>query len=286
MTPQEIILSTRFWPETQFSAFFEQAQRNHFFEFGVLPKLLEKFPSEVPDRRLAPKFSHLIWETRSLLEGATEKQISVELQKLQGAVRLAKQKKIPAILLDCFELPSMDGAKRFDHLLRDLQEGKNEALETFAEWKKIREKESDESILALCRLLYPLLKQEPDLQFCLAPRARLYEIPNKSEMQTLFNELKRFPQLRYWHHTAYAYLQEKLNLTPQEEWLALFADQMYGVTLQDAVGYQIGLPPGIGAVSFDFLKDVPEKCIRVLEFSELASWMEMELGLSHLRSYF
>ncbi|MEK7483079.1 MAG: hypothetical protein AABZ60_01975 [Planctomycetota bacterium] len=279
---QDWILSTRFWPTSQFSSFFQQALKKQFLGFGVTSKTLPFFPQS---HSLTPEkyfFSHLIWDLP--IDLFSEKRLQNEVQKLLDVAQIAKQYQIPAVVLECFELPTTDAAKRFDKMLVDLQDGTPKAQEILKTWKADRQGNQKEVLLALCRLLFSLLKREQDVLFCLTPRYRLDQIPLSQEISSVFEELKRFPHLRYWHHTAYAHLQEQLGFQPQEDWLEQCGSRLYGITLQDAIRYQVGLPPGIGDVSFDILNHLPAKCFRALEFSELNSWLEIDLGISHLNT--
>lgn len=278
--PSNWILSSRFWPNTQFTSFLQNAWKKQLFWFGATPQTLSSFPrSSIPSHTKC-FLSYLIWNVP--VDLFSEKHFQNEVQKLLDAAQVAKEHQIPAIVLDCFEIPTTNASKRFEKLLLDLQEGSEKAQTMLQQWKTERQSNQKEVTLALCRLLFSLLKRESEILFCLSPRYHLDQVPLFSEVSSVFEELKRFPHLRYWHHTAYTKLQEHLGLQPHEVWLNHYGSRLYGITLQDVTRFQAGLPPGIGDVSFDILKDLPETCLKSIEFSELKSWFELELAIAHL----
>ena len=136
----------------------------------------------------------------------------------------------------------------------------------------------------ILRRLHRLLKQEPEMVFCLQNRLPFHAFPQFTTLEWIFEDLNS-PRLGYWHHTGNAHLHERLGIVEEGAWLGRYGPRLIGVTLHDAVGIEQGLPPGMGEVDFKGLKEaLPSEALRVLALRSGASIEEARLGLSELRA--
>jgi hypothetical protein len=277
-------LSTRYWSKEQSHSFVDQA-RHHFIScFAGTPETLSWLTplASKTSQDFPLAYSHLYFEKEN--EALELPQVLKNLEKdLSLTLQFAKTHKIPFILLECFHLPTLNASRRFEQLLHQFQNDPTKAQETCSLWQKERTPSQD-ILLPLCRLLHRWCKQEEEITFCLGSRYRLDQCPSFEELEILFSELKNFKNLKYWHHTAYTHLQEKMGLHSQEQWLERFFPLLAGVTFQDCYEYSIGLPPGVGGFPFTKLS-LPPLCQKTIELAPQATWMEYDLGLSYLNQH-
>lgn len=134
----------------------------------------------------------------------------------------------------------------------------------------------------LCRLIFDMSRKFPDLSFCLSPGRALNEAPLIHEMEWILGDLKK-ENLRYWHNTAHAHLQQKIGLSSSEAWLEKFCDRMVGVHLEDVMEGDTALP-GIGEVDFSILKNyLRPKTIRVVRAASRFELHEIWFSFQHLK---
>lgn len=135
----------------------------------------------------------------------------------------------------------------------------------------------------IIRLLYNLLKTEPEITFCVENRLAVYELPDLRSLGYIFEDLKS-PRLKYWHNTGFNHVQEKLGLAQEGAWLSEFGNRTAGIHLQDASDLDIQLPPGVGEVDFiGILEAIPRDCIRVLDIDPSSSIESFNLGIEELQ---
>lgn len=133
------------------------------------------------------------------------------------------------------------------------------------------------------RILFDLMKNEPDIIFCIENSYEIDCVVDPDTLALVFEDLKS-PKLQYWHHVGHAHAQEQLGLTEEGTWLARFAGKMAGVHLHDAAGFASYLPPGAGKVDFQgLLESLPTDADRVLDLREASTISELQLGIGELR---
>ena len=75
--------------------------------------------------------------------------------------------------------------------------------------------------------------------------------------------------LRYWHDTGHAAIQEKVGIFKQEQSLKTYSEQLLGIELHDVKDLDEYLATGIGELDFkEILRDVPGEVVKVLEIQK------------------
>lgn len=159
---------------------------------------------------------------------------------------------------------------------RELEEKRMEALAFIAP-------RQEAYLDRIIRLLFNLLKTEPEVTFCIENRLEVYELPDLHSLGYIFEDLKS-PRLKYWHNVGFNHVQEKLGLVTEGAWLSEFGNRTAGVHLHDAADLDIQLPPGVGEVDFKGILDaIPRDCIRVLDLDPSSSVEAFNLGIEELQ---
>lgn len=98
-----------------------------------------------------------------------------------------------------------------------------------------------------------------------------YEIPSLNECQLIFKEFEG-SNLRYWHDTGHAQVNEHLSFLKHADYLKAYSGQLVGIHLHDVVEKEDHQAPGTGKVDFDMIKNyLNPNVIRVIEVkSELS----------------
>lgn len=116
-------------------------------------------------------------------------------------------------------------------------------------------------------------------------RYYMEELPNFDEFCAIFDRMKG-SNIRYWHDTGHAQVQENLGFTPHEAYLAEFSDLLIGVHLHDVKGYSDHSPPPMNAhdsVDFEMVKKyLKPDTIRILELKDSVSCEDASAGLAWL----
>jgi sugar phosphate isomerase/epimerase len=119
----------------------------------------------------------------------------------------------------------------------------------------------------LCRSLFTLRQEYPEMRFAVEPGAELHDLLGFDAMGWVLEDLEG-RGIAYWHDVGHIHLREKLGLPGQGAWLDAFGSRMAGVHLQDAADDQAEMPIGLGEVDFQLLREyVPADAERVLEIS-------------------
>jgi sugar phosphate isomerase/epimerase len=133
------------------------------------------------------------------------------------------------------------------------------------------------------RTLYQLLKEEQEITFCIENRPWFHELPDLKSLAYILEDLKS-PRLKYWHNTGYAYLQGKLGWAEEEAWLGKYGSLTAGAHLQDALGFETHLPPGVGEIDFKgILETLPKNALRVVDILPGTPLENVKLGVEELR---
>jgi sugar phosphate isomerase/epimerase len=99
-------------------------------------------------------------------------------------------------------------------------------------------------------------------------RPRYHQIPDFYELELFFAEFEG-GNLRYWHDTGHAAIQEKAGILKQEKWLKTYSEQLIGIELHDVKELDEYLAAGMGELDFkEILRYVPTETVKVLEIKE------------------
>lgn len=117
----------------------------------------------------------------------------------------------------------------------------------------------------LCRSLFTLRQEHPEVTFALEPGRDLDDLLSFEVMGWVLDDLEA-RGLAYWHDVGRVHLRERMGLPRQGDWLEAFAPRMVGIHLQDAGEEEAEMPLGLGEVDFKLLSEyVPRTAERVLE---------------------
>jgi sugar phosphate isomerase/epimerase len=117
----------------------------------------------------------------------------------------------------------------------------------------------------LCRSIFTLRQEYPDMRFAVEPGAQLDDLLGFDAMGWVLDDQEG---VKYWHDVGRIHLRERLGLPGQGAWLDAYGRRMAGVHLQDAGDEEAEMPIGLGEVDFKLLKEyVPSDAERVLEIS-------------------
>lgn len=103
-------------------------------------------------------------------------------------------------------------------------------------------------LLQLCRHLHRLLGAFPELTLALRPMASERALLGAEELRLVLEDLPG-PRLGYWAATDIALRWTRQGADPLA-WLDADRGRLLGVDLSDALGPELGLPPGAGEVDW------------------------------------
>jgi sugar phosphate isomerase/epimerase len=110
----------------------------------------------------------------------------------------------------------------------------------------------DRALDAACRSLHQLCKAFPENVFCLGPSRSVAGLGGPDGLAAIFDDLPGY-NLAFWHDAAIAARRHELLLEEQGTWLDRFGDRLAGVTIADAAGPDLYLPPGAGVVDYPLI---------------------------------
>ena len=212
---------------------------------------------------------------------AAQKSIALTLETAKAARLLGAGKVIlhPGTLRD-------EKLKKIHENFSDLfrKEGMTEeATVLIKKGRAIAEGSREAWLDRIIRILFDLLRAEPEITFCLENRYAFHELPDLPGLSYIFEDLKS-PRLKYWHNTGWAHVQEITGLVDAGAWLDTFGGRTAGVHLHDAAGLDTHLPPGCGDVDFRGVIDaLPRDAIRVIDLGIAATTEEIKLGIHELK---
>lgn len=100
-----------------------------------------------------------------------------------------------------------------------------------------------------CRELFSVIKSFPDMHLCVVQGRSLRSVLDLDAMRDIVEDLGG-RRLGYWHDAAICARREQILAEPQGEWLESFGNRLKGMTLGDASGDGMYLPPGSGGVDY------------------------------------
>ena len=134
----------------------------------------------------------------------------------------------------------------------------------------------------MCRSLYELQHEHPDVVFALEPGREIDDLLSLEVMGWVLDDLDS-RGLAYWHDVGRIHLRERMGLPAQGEWLQAYASRMVGIHLQDAGPEEAEMPIGIGEVDFKLLSEyVPKNAERVIEIGSQHGRAEILTSVRYL----
>lgn len=154
------------------------------------------------------------------------------------------------------------------------------------EFTSIDSQKRTEHLQYLCRSLFTLCRNFPQIKFCIPTGRAFYEMPiSVQEVQWILEDVK-CANLKYWHNTASSFFLEKMKFENQDSWLEILGSHTHGVHLQDIVGQDVLCPPGTGEIKFAYVKShLPKNAIKVLQISQQFGAFGIQTALDILKIY-
>jgi sugar phosphate isomerase/epimerase len=110
----------------------------------------------------------------------------------------------------------------------------------------------------VCRAIFAVARAFPDIQFCLTTGRSLRAVADRDSLGDLFEDLHQL-NLGYWHDAAVCARREQILGEPQGEWLEMFGNRLWGMSLGDSSADGLYLPPGSGGVDYGLLASYVRK---------------------------
>lgn len=158
----------------------------------------------------------------------------------------------------------------YNLLTKMFEDGKSETEEFRQQRKKyldIRRQKSPFHLDAVRKSLEEVLTYAQGRQVKIGLETRFYpnEIPNFEEVG-YFLKLFAAGGLVYWHDTGHAQANDRLGITPHEEYLNCYRDHLAGVHIHDCQGLEDHLAPFTGEIDFKkVFALIPQEARRIIE---------------------
>jgi sugar phosphate isomerase/epimerase len=110
----------------------------------------------------------------------------------------------------------------------------------------------NQAVERACRGLFELVRDFPDLEFCLTQGRSVRAVADGEALRDIFTDLAG-KRLGFWHDAALAARREQVLGEAQGEWLEIFGNRLRGMSLGDASPDGVYLPPGAGGVDYGLL---------------------------------
>ncbi|MFQ5825196.1 MAG: sugar phosphate isomerase/epimerase family protein [bacterium] len=183
-------------------------------------------------------------------------------------IQIANDLEAKAVVLHLGKVEMEDEKdKLYDYLEKKMiksKEGQQFIKEKLSERASKKQKHLDAVLFSLDKINKEAERQ--NIFLGLENRYHYYEIPSFDEFKTIFNEFEG-SNLRYWHDTGHAQVNEHLSFIGHEDYLKGYSGKLIGIHLHDVVGKEDHKAPGTGEVDFDMIKNYLNlNVIRVLEF--------------------
>lgn len=190
------------------------------------------------------------------------------MQSLRQDATLAKTLRTPFISLTAGYVATFGIEDTVRRLLAAVRQGQEKEIDTLRE--ELRKKTNDKRVEfqdRLCRTLFDLARQEPEISWAIETPRDLHFLPTPSELEQIFEDLPNV-KLFYFHDSSKAALLEKILKIPHAAWLEQFANRMCGLRLHDLVGVEGHYPPGLGEIDWKIFSGyVPKSTQCVLDIS-------------------
>lgn len=198
-----------------------------------------------------------------------------------NTIELAADLEVPVVVLHLGYVDVKDESERLFELY-EWGEREFSAFEKLVtELRGKRESKQQKYRDAVLFSLDKLNKRAMDLDVLLAleNRQRYHQIPDFYELELFFAEFEG-GNLRYWHDTGHAAIQEKVGIKKQEQLLETYSEQLIGIEIHDVKDLDEYFPPGMGELDFkEILQHVPGEAVKVLEIKEAENEEEIIEGL-------
>jgi sugar phosphate isomerase/epimerase len=184
-------------------------------------------------------------------------------------IQVAKQYGCPTVILRGCEVEDqvmVAEAKQLEVRHSERNEDTAEGIaEEIADFVHRVQKKGQSQVEHLCRSIHTLRSEFPDIRLAVEPGATFIDILNFEAMGWVLDDLAK-QDLSYWHDTGTVHLREVTGLPGQGAWLDQYGSRLIGIHLQDAVGEESEMPPGLGEVDFRQVSDyIPESAEKVVE---------------------
>ena len=179
-----------------------------------------------------------------------------------------------------------DYVKMLLHLYNEGKFNSKEFLKVKEKLLLVRRRKARRYLNSVVRSLEEILSYACSAGIKIGLETRYYpdEIPNIEETEYL---LKLFKEkgLFYWHDVGHAEVNERLGITPHNDYLEMFAHHMLGIHIHDLIGIDDHLAPFSG--DFDFSKIFPymmrNDLIKVIEAHPPATPQQIREAIARLR---
>jgi len=122
----------------------------------------------------------------------------------------------------------------------------------------------EQQLQHLAAFLYELRRRAPGLKVAVAPEPSPAGLLNPGRLKLLLEDVGNFG-IGYWHDAGVMETRFMATGEAPGEWLDSFSNIMQGSTLHDFSGGSEHLPPGLGQVDWQLLREyLPREAIRVL----------------------
>ncbi|MFQ5770277.1 MAG: sugar phosphate isomerase/epimerase family protein [bacterium] len=204
---------------------------------------------------------------RYLLSSLDREERELGIKLTRKTIQIANDLEAKAVILHLGKVEMMDE----ENVIVEFFEHKESTTEEAQQFIKLKESErNSKNLKHLDAVLFSLEKlnkesERQDILLGLENRYHYYEIPSIAEFKTIFKNFEG-SNLRYWHDTGHAQVNEHLGIQNHEDYLKAFADKLIGLHLHDVVDLEDHLAPGTGAVNFEMIGNyLEENVIKVIE---------------------
>jgi sugar phosphate isomerase/epimerase len=213
---------------------------------------------------LDPRSEHM---SGTRLGSLDEDQRERALISVRRHLQVAQRYGCPTVVLRGCELENPPLVREADDLWsRYLREGHSDELAgEIQAFVHRAQRKSQRQLEHLCRSIHALMTQFPETRIALETGPQLADLLHHEALGWVLDDLAKYG-LGYWHDTGTVHVRELCGLPAQGQWLDSYAGRLLGMHVQDAAGFEVGMPPGCGEVDFRLLADyLPSTAERVVE---------------------
>lgn len=169
----------------------------------------------------------------------------VALRAVADAVQTARTLGTATVVLD-LGVVQMTGEIEAEDLGEPSYDWTDERAQALLARRKVGR---DAAVDRACRELFGILKSFPEMKFCVTQSRSLRAVLDVAALQDVVEDLGQ-RGLGYWHDAGICARREQILGEPQGEWLEMFGNRLWGMTLGDASPDGLYLPPGAGGVDY------------------------------------